>query len=231
MRFTFIAATVFALLLSACATQPASTTQTGAQKAAEAIEALRSGGYVMVVRHGATDPTEADVDPLHLENCSKQRMLTDTGRLMASGIGKLLAREAVPVGEVRASRYCRAIETAKRIAEPLRIDKVAATDDFTEGGQVVSPKENARRTKAMREAVSTAPAAGTNSLIVSHRPNIMEAFGPSLFDITEGEMVVFKPGIGEPGYKVMWRIKVADFSAYASAQRAQAPVAVATQAN
>jgi hypothetical protein len=33
----------------------------------EWINALRGGGHVIVIRHGATPPDQADTDPLHLE--------------------------------------------------------------------------------------------------------------------------------------------------------------------
>jgi hypothetical protein len=40
---------------------------------------LRAGGCVIVVRHGATHPDQADTDPLNLDNVAKQRQLNDKG--------------------------------------------------------------------------------------------------------------------------------------------------------
>ena len=34
---------------------------------------LRTGGYVIAVRHGATHADQADTDPLNLDNVTKQR--------------------------------------------------------------------------------------------------------------------------------------------------------------
>src|SRR4029453_2312744 len=48
--------------------------------ASEIPALLRSGGYVIVVRHGATHPDQADTDPLNLDNVAKQRQLNDKGR-------------------------------------------------------------------------------------------------------------------------------------------------------
>jgi hypothetical protein len=36
-------------------------------------EALRTGGYVLLVRHGATFSGRADTDPFNLANVAKQR--------------------------------------------------------------------------------------------------------------------------------------------------------------
>jgi len=40
---------------------------------ANLIQALRAGGFVIVVRHGATFPDQADTDPLNFENITAQR--------------------------------------------------------------------------------------------------------------------------------------------------------------
>src|SRR2546426_10302893 len=46
----------------------------------DVLRALRAGGYVIVFRHGATHPDQADTDPLNLDNVAKQRQLNDKGR-------------------------------------------------------------------------------------------------------------------------------------------------------
>jgi hypothetical protein len=37
------------------------------------------------------------------------------------------------------------------------------------------------------------PQAGKNVLIVTHKPNILDAFGKDWFEVKEGEASVFKP--------------------------------------
>jgi predicted ATPase len=44
---------------------------------------------------------------------------------------------------------------------------------LTEGGLVVSPNENNRRADAVRKMLVTAPKAGTNTILVTHYPNII----------------------------------------------------------
>ena len=37
----------------------------------DVLQMLRGGGYVIVFRHGATHPDQADTDPLNLDNVAK----------------------------------------------------------------------------------------------------------------------------------------------------------------
>ena len=46
-------------------------------------------------------------------------------------------------------------------------------------------------------------------MLVSHKPNIMDAFGKDWFDVREGEASVFKPD--GAGYKLVARIQAADW--------------------
>ena len=170
---------------------------------AEIVSLLKTGGYVIVVRHGATHADQADTDPLNLENVAKQRQLNDKGRADARALGELFQSAGVPLGKVYSSRYQRAVETARLIAgkDPQ------ATLDVSEGGQVVSPNENARRMQALRAMLGTPPDAGGNTLIVTHRPNILDALGKDWFDVREGETSVFKPD-GAGKYTLVGRVPI-----------------------
>jgi broad specificity phosphatase PhoE len=173
----------------------------------DVLSRLHAGGHVIVVRHGATHNDQADTDPLNLDNVAKQRQLNDKGRADARALGEAFRRAGVPLGRVYSSRFQRAVETARLIAgrEP------EATADLTEGGLVVSPNENNRRTQALRAFVSAVPDAGTNTLIVTHRPNIMDALGRDWFDIREGEASIFKPD-GAGGYAVVGRVQIGQWA-------------------
>ena len=159
---------------------------------AEVLDLLRGGGYVIVVRHGATHNDQADTDPLNLDNVAKQRQLNDKGRADAKALGALLKTAGVPIGKSYSSRFQRAAETARLVGgkEP------EVTLDLSEGGLVVSPNENNRRAQAFRALVGAAPDPGTNTLLVTHRPNILDALGKDWFDVKEGEASIFKPAGG-----------------------------------
>jgi phosphohistidine phosphatase SixA len=169
--------------------------------AAELLPELRNGGHVLFIRHPATNPDQADTDPLHLDNVKAQRQLSDEGRRQAKAMGEAFRALKVPVGKVIASKFHRAREAA----ELLGVGEVTASVDVTEGGLVVSPRENQRRAKALREILSTPPAAGTNTVIVSHKPNLEDAAGKEFGDLAEAEVVVFKP-LGDGRFKVVARV-------------------------
>src|SRR5689334_24712866 len=77
---------------------------------------LRAGGYVIVLRHGATHNDQADTDPLNFDNIAKQRQLNDKGRADARALGDVFRRASVPLGRVYSSRFQRAVETARLVA-------------------------------------------------------------------------------------------------------------------
>jgi Histidine phosphatase superfamily (branch 1) len=108
------------------------------------VQALRAGGIVIVVRHGATFPDQADTDPLNFDNIAAQRNLNDKGKALAKAFGDAIRQAGVPVGKVYTSKYNRAYETAV-IAGFKNIEKTA---DITEGGLVVSPNENSSSREA-----------------------------------------------------------------------------------
>ncbi len=172
----------------------------------ELAAALRAGGLVIVLRHGATHADQADTDPLDHDNVGRQRHLNDAGRNEAAGLGNMLRRNAVPIGQAYSSRFRRAVDTARLIAgkDPT------TTLDVTEGGLVVSPNENTRRAAALRRLAATMPAAGTNTLIVTHKPNIIDAFGKEWFEIKEGEASIFRPG-SDGKYALVSRVQMAQW--------------------
>ena len=167
--------------------------------------ALRAGGFVIVVRHGATFPDQADTDPLNFDNIAAQRNLNDKGKALAKAFGDAVSRAGVPVGKVLTSKYNRAYETAV-IAGFKDIEKTA---DITEGGLIVSPNENSRRVDAFHKLLGTAPMPGTNTILITHKPNIVDALGKDWFDVKEGEASIFHPENG--GYKLVARLQMEEW--------------------
>jgi phosphohistidine phosphatase SixA len=183
---------------------PAAAQNTAPQ--ADWINALRDGGYVIVFRHGATHQDQADTDPLNTDNVAKQRQLNDDGRALAKSIGESLRKLRIPIGQVHTSLFKRAIDTGALMG----FGDVKVSADYTEGGLVVTPNENNRRAAALRKMASTMPPAGTNMIVVTHKPNILDAFGKDWFDVREGEASVYKPD-GNGGYKTVGRIQAGDW--------------------
>ena len=196
---------LFAMLPVAALAQPA-----GDDKAL--ATALRAGGHVILVRHGATFPDQAGTDPFHPENIAAQRNLNDNGKALAKSFGEALRQAGVPVGKVYTSNFIRAYETAT-LAGFTDIEKTA---DLTEGGLVVSPNENNRRAEAMRKLLASAPKAGTNTVLISHKPNIIDALGKDWFEVKEGEASIFRPENGK--YVLVARVQMADWPRIAAAK-------------
>jgi hypothetical protein len=115
------------------------------------------------------------------------------------------------VSKAITSEFNRAYQTA-RLAGFANVEK---TLDVTEGGLVVSPNENNRRAGAFRKLASTVPPGGSNVVIVSHKPNIIDAFGKDWFEIKEGEATIFKPD--GAAYKVIARVQMDEWPRIAAA--------------
>ena len=137
------------ILLALCVAAVATAASAQPLPEAQLADALRGGGYVIVMRHGATNSDQADTDPLNVEqagNEAKQRHLNDKGRAAAKEMGDSFRAMKVPVGLVVTSKLSRAQETAKL----MNLGAITTTWDVTEGNQIVSPNENNRRAAALR---------------------------------------------------------------------------------
>ncbi len=209
-------AVAFAMGVSALFAIALSTQSAAAPSDQEIAQALRAGGLVIVLRHGATFPDQADTDPLNFDNIDAQRNLNDKGKALAMQFGDALRRVGVPVGKVYASKYNRGYETAV-LAGFKNIEKTA---DLTEGGLVVSPNENNRRAEAFRKLLETAPQTGTDTILVTHYPNIIAALGKDWFDVKEGEASIFRPENGS--YTLLARIQMDEWPRIAAAVRTSA---------
>jgi len=179
---------------------------------ADIAKALRAGDLIMVVRHGATFPDQADADPTNFDNIAAQRNLNDKGKALAKAFGDAIRQAGVPVGKVYTSEFNRAYETAV-IAGFKDIEK---TRDLTEGGLVVSPNENNRRADAFRKLIATPPKAHTVTILITHQPNIVAALGKDWFDTKEGEASIFRPVDG--GYKLVARVQMDEWPRIAAAK-------------
>jgi broad specificity phosphatase PhoE len=177
----------------------------------EWIDALRQGGYVIVFRHA---PFSAQVgnDLQKMKKTSAQHQLNDEGRAQAKSIGESMHKLGIPVGQVQTSTLERAVETGTL----LGFGEVTGSPDVTESDVAATSAENNRRAEAFRKLVASQPPAGSNLVIVSHKPNIVDAFGKDWSDVRAGEASVFKPD-GNGGYKLIVRVQASEWSKLAEA--------------
>jgi broad specificity phosphatase PhoE len=160
------------------------------------LTALRSGGFVILLRHGATVSDQTDRVPFDFYDIAAQRNLNDKGKALAHSFGDALRESGIPVGKVFSSRFNRAYETATLAG----FKTIERTDDLTlaygPNGLVISPDENKRRAEALRKMLTIAPMPGTNTILITHQPNIVDALGKDFSDVKEGEALVFRPENG-----------------------------------
>jgi hypothetical protein len=170
------------------------------QSVPELLERLRSGGYVLYMRHASTDFSQNDRAMASFEDCARQRNLTDQGRDEARAVGEHIRRLGIPVGEVLASPFCRTMETAR-----LALQRAEATHEVR-GGPVRS--EDPKRYDGLRRLLSTPPPPGANRFISSHGNPFHAVAGPPY--LAEGEIAVVEP-LGAMKFVVITRIRVQDW--------------------
>jgi phosphohistidine phosphatase SixA len=194
---------VLRILAAACAVAVFAPwgTAAGDTAPADAVALLRNGGYVLYFRHAATDFAQNDAEMTSFEDCAKQRNLTDRGRADARAIGAAIRALGIPIGQVRASPYCRTVETA--LLAFGRAEKTQAV----RGGP--AQPENPERYAALRKLLAQRPARSANDVIVSHGNPFVAVAGPPY--LAEGEAAVVEPG--SDGFRVVARIKVDEWPA------------------
>src|SRR5262249_20900355 len=149
--------------------------------------------------------------PFNLADLSKQRNLNERGKELAKAFGAANRAAGVPVGEVYTSQFNRAYETAVLAG----FGNIQTTVDLSEGGLVVTPDENNRRARALRTMLAKAPQPGKNDILITHKPNIVDALGKDWFDVKEGEASIFRPE--GAAYRLMARVQMEDWPKLTSA--------------
>lgn len=178
---------------------------------------LQQGGYVIVVRHGATDAQHEDVYPLNYEDMTMQRQLSEKGKEVARQTGDALHLLGIPIGKVFTSRLNRAVETGRLIAGKDVVWKEELNDSGMGLASAMAGSSvtgNQRYATTMRQLVATRPEFHTNTLIVTHKTNIRNAFGEMWADIKEGESLLFKPDRSDSPTPVA-RVKASEWIALA----------------
>jgi phosphohistidine phosphatase SixA len=162
------------------------------------VAALRAGGHVIVMRH-ASSPRQPPESP-NADNVTRERQLDETGRTSATAMGEALRRLKVPVGDVLTSPTYRARETV-RFAQ---LQGARSFEELGDGGQ--SMQGAAEKQGAwLQQKVSSLPR-GTNTILVTHMPNIARAF-PDLADVADGESLVFGSD-GKGGSRLVARVRI-----------------------
>lgn len=168
--------------------------------------ALKRGGYVILLRHASSPGTQPDPAQAEPDNVKHERQLDETGRASARAMGDAFRRLRIPVGEVLSSPTYRALETAKL----ARFPTPQTFDELSDAGKSTSPDATHPRGAWLRSQVAKVPKASTNTIIITHYPNIIEAFANDAKDLAEGEALIYRPD-GHGAASLMARVKVDDW--------------------
>jgi phosphohistidine phosphatase SixA len=204
IRFLFLALATMAALL-------AQVVFINAQQTARAtLDDLKPGGFVIVIRHGRTNESPAfprDVPPTSLTDCVGQTMLTEVGQDQARAIGAAFRNANIPVGKVLASGLCRAVEMARLAFGRVETSDALLIESFVPVAGVPAPPPWPQRVEQMKALIGTVPEAGTNTILITHFPNIKAMLG---IQINFGDAAIIKPD-GQGGAAVVGKISSKDW--------------------
>ncbi len=154
----------------------------------ELVGALKQGGYVIVMRHANSPQVRPDPAIVAPGNTRGERQLNENGHKTARAMGQAVKALGVPIGTVLASPTFRTMETVRDLdlGTPTTFNLLG---DGSEGYEYSSFEDSAR---FIRVRITEMPKPGSNTLIVTHVPNMEQAFGDR-FSIDEGQVIVVKP--------------------------------------
>jgi phosphohistidine phosphatase SixA len=176
----------------------------------ELVDALRSGGYVIVMRHASSPREEPDEAHAAPGNFDRERQLDDEGRETASAMGEAIKQIGIPVDEVLSSPTFRALETARL----LDLGEPEPTPELGDGGRGMREDTEGVRSAWLRAQAAEPVLDRGNRLMITHVPNLLGAFGDAAADMDDGESLIIKPTDGAA--MVIARVKIEEWSLLAS---------------
>jgi phosphohistidine phosphatase SixA len=176
------------------------------------LSGLRQGGYVLVMRHASSPGARPEPAQANPDNVAHERQLDDAGRSSARAMGDALRHLQIPIGHVLSSPTYRALETV-HLAQLGRPKVYAQLGD---SGQSMQADSSGARGAWLRAKAAQVPLRGTNTLIVTHFPNMTEAFGPGAAGLADGETLIFRPD-GRGGAPLVGRVKIDEWTSLPTA--------------
>jgi phosphohistidine phosphatase SixA len=171
------------------------------------LAALRAGGYVILMRHASSPRDPPDSTVANADNAHHERQLDEPGRSSARSLGEAFRHLKIPVGEVLSSPTYRALETLKL----AQLGPVTTVPQLGDSGQSMMADKTGSRGAWLKAKSAEAPARGRDTLIVTHFPNIMEAYPQDIAGLADGEALVLHPD-GRGGSQVIARVKIEEWS-------------------
>jgi phosphohistidine phosphatase SixA len=171
------------------------------------VATLRAGGYVIVMRHASSPRLPPGPGEANLDNLQRERQLDEAGRSSARDFGAALHQLHIAVGQVLSSPTYRALQT-------LRIAGLGPPKTFQQLGdssQSMQADPSGARAAWLRAQAAQVPPHGQNTLIVTHLPNIVEAFGQRAAGLADGEALIIRPD-GHGQSTIVERVKIDEWT-------------------
>lgn len=150
--------------------------------------AFAAGGAALLLRHAQTEAGIGDPPGFRLDDCRTQRNLSEAGRAQARRAGEALAALRLRVDELRSSRWCRCIDTARLMFPGREVTMLESLNSFFE-----DRSRAAAQTAALRSYLSQLPP--RNAVLVTHQVNVSALAGVG---VAMGEGVVLRMEAGTP---------------------------------
>ena len=172
----------------------------------DAVAALRSGGYVLVMRHAHSPRELPDAAAANRDNVKLERQLDAEGRDAAVAMGTAVRNLKIPIGEIVTSPTLRAIETVRA----LGLGEARTVEELGDGGTNMLPDAEGRRSAWLRAKVREPVPRSVNILIVTHFPNLRGAFGDAAADMADGETLIVHSHDGR--LDIVGRLRIDEWS-------------------
>jgi len=169
----------------------------------ELLAALRSGGYIILMRHTSSPRDRPDRATANADNANLERQLDAPGQLAAREMGDALRRLRIPIGQVLSSPSYRALETVKC----ARLGTAITLPQLGDSGQSMSADKSGTRAVWLKTKSAEPPPHGKNTLIVTHFPNILEAYPQTAAGLADGEALILHPD-GRGNSSLVTRIRI-----------------------
>ncbi len=177
------------------------------------VAALRHGGYVLVMRHASAPRAPPTAAQASADNRDLERELDARGRSTATAMGEALRGLGIAIGRIWSSPTYRAMQTIRLAG----LHGAIAVPELAENGQGMQAPAEQAGIAWLRAKVAEVPAAGTNTLLVTHAPDILGAFADQAADVAEGETLVFHPD-GTGSARLVARVRIEEWPVLAGAR-------------
>lgn len=165
------------------------------------VRALQRGGYVIVMRHASSPQTPPTKENADRQNINLERQLDESGRTAAAAFGNALRRLKIPVGQVLSSPTYRALETARFAQLPTPM----AVPELGDNGRSMQ-NTNESQSAWLQKQITKFPR-GSNTILITHQPNIAAAFPQWSANLSDGEALIFGSD-GKGGATLVARVKI-----------------------